>query len=489
MQDGTSAKPYDDSDKESILEYASKLKGMTLADVVTSEDSASEGEILIDGVHTKGKFGQLLERGYFMIENNNRAEPDFHKVGLELKSTPIVEKKERRKSAESTRSVKMKSKERLVLGIIDYYQALEKGFATFTDKNSEILIVFYHWEKNKPQTHLRIVKMVDWQPHGETLRIIREDWEVIQGFIDRGEAHLLSERHTKILSACTKGANKYTLRPQPHSDIFAKQRALSLKQSYMTEVFNNYPELFVKRKKQPSESLIKGDWAEGQSFNEFVIGHFGRFVGMTCWQIEQSLGIEVSDKAKNYYRLLTNHMLGIQSKGTVKEFEESGIKIKTIRLYLSGKPKEDMSFPAFKASELIHQDWEDSDFMSDIDREFLFVVFGFPTKDVKNANRKDLIFKGSFFWSVPDKDLDQMRAVWYDTQTKIREGHFDDFIRIKDDRLIHVRPHARDKNDLDDYMRIPKRCFWFNKKYVMGIVRDNLPKRRFKKGECLDDYL
>lgn len=43
--------------------------------------------------------------------------------------------------------------------------------------------------------------------------------------------------YTMYLAACTKGANAASVRRQPFSQIPAKQRAYSLKGSYMTQVF------------------------------------------------------------------------------------------------------------------------------------------------------------------------------------------------------------------------------------------------------------
>lgn len=55
-----------------------------------------------------------------------------------------------------------------------------------------------------------------------------------------GRAHELSEGDTLYLAACTKGANASSVRQQPFSTIPAKQRAYSLKSSYMTQILRNY---------------------------------------------------------------------------------------------------------------------------------------------------------------------------------------------------------------------------------------------------------
>ena len=74
----------------------------------------------------------------------------------------------------------------------------------------------------------------------EDLIIIEQDWERIMGKVRSGLAHEISEGDTLYLAACTKGANAATVRQQPFSDISAKQRAYSLKSSYMTQILNRY---------------------------------------------------------------------------------------------------------------------------------------------------------------------------------------------------------------------------------------------------------
>ena len=51
----------------------------------------------------------------------------------------------------------------------------------------------------------------------------------------------ISEGDTMYLGACTKGPTaEKSLRSQPFSDIKAKQRAYSLKQSYVSEILRRY---------------------------------------------------------------------------------------------------------------------------------------------------------------------------------------------------------------------------------------------------------
>ncbi len=468
--------PYNEDDIESILRYAARLSGNTMKEIL------GRGSGIIGGTNTKGYFGQLVERDYFYIDNNSIAAPDFGKVGMELKVTPM---KEQRGG--------LASKERLVLGIIDYNDVPEKHFHVFSDKNSHILIVFYLWSPDTDLYDYRVLKVVDWIPSEEDLRIIKEDWDVIEGYVLRGEAHLLSERHTKFLAACTKGAGHGgDLRTQPFSDVLAKQRALSFKQSYMTSLFHksrDINELIVDTPdivKRVDDTVFIEDWDEDTRFEAYILKRFDRFIGLSCKEIEEELNIDLDDTPKQYYYTLTLAMMGIFHKNRVRELEEANIKVKTIRLKKDGTSKESMSFPAFKYEELVEQSWETSDFYEQIDREFFFPVFQFNTTDTKKEARKELTFRGAFFWYVPDDDFIIIEQVWNETKERILEEDFDHFVKSTDGRISHIRPHARNSKDTYPYRGTEhvKRCFWFNADYIAKTVSDNLPESR----KTLDDF-
>ena len=467
--------PYDDSDTESILRYAARLTGMTLNDLV------SKGEIVIGDTHSKGRFGQIVEEVYFRIPNNSLPEPDFRKVGMELKVAPM-----------RSNGKDLVSKERMVLGIINYDEVPEKGFDTFLEKGSHILIVFYHWTESTDVYSYRVLKVVDWRPTEEELRLILEDWRVIEGYILRGEADLLSERHTRYLAANTKGAGHgRDQRSQPFSDRPAKQRSLSFKAPFMTALYHSHVDVNEILVDQPdraeeddSDTIFRGVWSEDQTFEEYVLSRFDRFVGRTCLEIEGMLDLDLNESSKQYYYTLTLAMLDVRGKKHVREFDEAGIMVKTVRVRLDGRPKESMSFPAFKYEELVGQTWETSDFRSQIDHEFLIPVFQFTSADPATEARKDLRFMGAFFWYVPDEDFKVIQKVWEDTRDKVDRGDFDHFVKSSDRRIAHVRPHGRNKMDTYPFRggHYTKRCFWLNDSYIRGVVRENLGRRSGKKG-------
>ena len=77
---------YNPSDKNSVIEFAKKLKGKSLRQVC---DPIISNHLYIG----KGNFGQVLEMYYFGYEPNSLAEADFSQIGMELKSSPLKQLK------------------------------------------------------------------------------------------------------------------------------------------------------------------------------------------------------------------------------------------------------------------------------------------------------------------------------------------------------------------------------------------------------------
>lgn len=182
-------KPYDIHSADSIINHAKKLKNTSLRQACSDE---------IDHADFKGKgsFGQLLEKFYFGYEPNSNAEADFLEAGLELKASPL----------KTLKNGDIRSKERLVLNIINYLEVHKEDFenSTFLKKNAHLLLVFYLYEKDKNLLDY-VIKLVDgWKYPDEDLAIIRHDWQTINQKIKDGKAHELSEGDTFYLGACTK---------------------------------------------------------------------------------------------------------------------------------------------------------------------------------------------------------------------------------------------------------------------------------------------
>jgi DNA mismatch repair protein MutH len=458
--------PYNLEDKVSIIEYAKLLKGKTLREVC--DESTLENTNL-----DKGNFGKILEKYYFLYEPNSNSEADFPLAGLELKSSPL---KQLQNNA-------FRSKERLVLNIINYLEVVNQEFKTssFWKKNANVLLVFYLHQVDFTILDYLIKLVGEWSFPDTDLEIIKNDWELIKQKISEGKAHELSEGDTFYLGACTKGANANSVRKQPFSDIPAKQRAYSLKQGYVNHIIATIAneETGIYGKLIPSVSTK-------QTIEEVVISKFLPYYGKTEEEILEILKIKINTKAKNFHANLTKAILGIELDKEIEEFDKAEIIVKTVRLKETGLPKEDISFSNFKFKEIVNQKWEDSDFASILGHKFLFVFFQFEN------NR--LILKKVKFWNMPYLDLLEVEKVWVKTKEIIVAGNivreikinekdikirFTNFPNKKFNSISHVRPHA--KNALDTYelptkdrltnqSEYTKHCFWLNNTYVKNEI-------------------
>lgn len=71
---------------------------------------------------------------------------------------------------------------------------------------------------------------------------------------------------------------------------------------------------------------------------------------------------------------------------------------------------------------------------------------------------------------MPEYDLEIAHEGWEDTKQKIKMGDYDNFVRIRDKSIIHVRPHGTDS--FKDLTPTPqgtmykKLSFWLNKEYI-----------------------
>ncbi|GLC87298.1 Sau3AI family type II restriction endonuclease [Lysinibacillus piscis] len=414
----------------------------------------------------KGGFGHIIEESHFGYEINSNAEPDFKELGIELKVTPF------RKNKNGTLS----AKERLVLNIINYMEEVHTEFETssFWHKNRKLLLMFYEWQQEINRGDFRIIETILYDYPEEDLIIIKKDWAYIVEKIRKGEAHLLSEGDTQYLGACTKGANKNSVRQQPYSDISASQRAYSLKQSYMTsivrEVITNEKLTYFASKSELREKTLE----------ELLQERFSLYIGMTQEEMAAQLGVPFVPSNKAFIANLISSLLGV--KGTrldkVAEFAKANIQFKTVRLKENGVPKEHMSFVNINFKEIVQEDWEES-YIRDyfLETQLLFVVFQF------NA-QSELIFKGIKLWHMPMDTIEtKVYEYWQEIRRVVNEGiqlHNtsrgvkNNLPDTKFNNVLHVRPKGRnaaDQTELPDGQRITKQCYWLNDSYIANILK------------------
>lgn len=441
--------------KESVLERGRAAIGIPLGEIDKTGRLATG----------KGAIGTVIEESWFGYTPNSESEPDFPEAGVELKVTPYLRNKNG-----------ICAKERLVCNIINYMEEYDRTFQTsaFWHKCNTMLLMSYEHLPGKPKGEFKIDEAVLFSFPEEDLAIIEHDWEMIMEKVRSGRAHELSEGDTMYLSACTKGANASSVRQQPFSSVPAKQRAYSLKASYMTQILNKY--IFGS---EESEYVIKGlHRLQHHSFEECVLQQLMPYYGKTLSQLQEHY--HINRLAKNANELLLAKILGVKGKIThTEEFQKAGIVPKTIRVQRNGKIKESMSFPTFDFIHLSQETvWEESElYMCLAPTKFLFVIF-------QERDDGEYIFNRAMFWNIPNGDLDEVRKVWERTVSVIRSGvHListprgvrNNLPKKTENRVAHVRPHGEngaDKLPLPDGRMMTKQCFWLNNSYILEQIKE-----------------
>lgn len=458
--------PYDPHDPSSVLGYSKELLGKSLRTYLA--DKGEEGW----DVGGKGDFGRLLERVYYLLENDNEAAPDIPESGIELKSGNIIT---RQRGGE-------RIKERLKLSTINYMNGFTAD--SFLESNlwpkvERILLMLFMQGKDARGTSLsrideecRYADFLAWD--AEEIKQMSEDWLSIKRMVVSNKATELSEGLTWYLSACTSGANSLDLTEAPGGR--AKRRAFCLKQSYL-----NYKLGFTAQVKGPKVILTP---PSGKGIERYVLEEMNRHADRYARDIAKELGrtdiYQVMPKSHNALlaKLLLKAILADKVERTeglethFEQFEKAGVIMKAICLESDGRLVESISFPAFKWVELASEErWEDSELYSQLTSKFLFLVF---KKQPDSEERK---FEGAFFWTMPSADLDEMRKLWADTIEKVRDNDYSRFLKKTEHPFGHVRPHARDKADTAPTPMggaETKKSFWLNNDYVRELVRKNV---------------
>lgn len=472
---------YDKTDAKSIERYAHRLVGHTFREVVEADrDGFSSIEDV--GYKNKGSLGNLLEERYFHYGSNTDSAPDFPEAGVELKTTPY---------RLNTRGKKV-AKERLVITMINYMKVINE---TFDDshlwlKSRLMLLVYYFYRKEiSNRLDYRIDYVSLFTPSKEDLKIIKEDYKKIVDKIRSGLAHELSEADTMYLAACTKGSSASDECRQPNSNVLTKPRAFSFKSSYMSYILNNHviPVSSALSEVYGLKSSLRQDEPdaivpEGKSvalFEQYVCSRINKYSGRTKDELCGEFNITRKTSAKNLGAIIAYRILGVRSN-SAEEFIKAGIKVKTIRVNQNDTITQNMSFPAMVFTEVANESWEESAIYKTLEgTRYFFVVY-------KYDEHNKLRLLGCKFWNIPREDLLEVKKVWERTKQLINGGlvvekkngkYKSNFPKITENRVCHVRPHARNAEDVDKLPNgtsFPKQSFWLNHSYILSQIKDLL---------------
>ena len=457
---------YDETNIESIVEYAQRLESKTI-DSVNKEQHSYAGMYQdvpenkkIENKNNKGSFGNYLEEAYFGKKNDNKSLADFPLANLELKASPL----------KTLSNYEVRVKERLALNHFTFNDIDKEVFETshFKEKNENILLVFYHHDSNLLPGDLQIQLADLWQCMKEDESQLRADWQIIVDKVHAGRAHEISEGDTLYLGACTKGSTAATsMQVQPHSDIKARGRALCFKSCYINHIYQ-----ILAQRKEHGRILEDRILSENETFEQKINSLFNPYLKKTADEICDLIGENYNVANKSRYADIARKIVGLKkSEDNLYEFNASGIQLKTIRVEPNGTSIESLSFKNVDFCGILEEDWEESDFYSAITSKFIFVLFKHDTKD------SEYYLDRVVFWQIPESDYQIFKDVWEDTKTKIQHGDYEHFIKMSENHVSHIRPKGKNAKDL---MYTPhgtfekKKCFWINQEYIQKNVLNQI---------------
>lgn len=438
-----------------VLEYAKRLRGKRLRDVIPASGRVSESK-----PGDKGAVGQLVERA-FGLARSSEQRPDFGIAGIELKVVPL------KKTSRSVRA-----KERTSVTMIDYGALVEESWksAKVRKKIEKILFVFYYHVDKGNLLDTVIEETVLWTPQEDLLPQIKSDWSIVRKKVLDGLAHEISEGDGRVLGAATKGAGGGKLVDQPRNPaVRAKPRAWAFKPALTTWLYEE-----TRPGSKPVVSLrdaLKLKPTEG--FEEVVLRRLEAYEGLTLSEVAKILSVSIS-KAKSASAILVRRAIGVlDDTASIREFKERGIKIKIVPLSPSGRPYEAMSFPKFDHMEVWKDEWEESDLLQQLDRMLIIPLI----REERITPKDKQVWGRAFFWSPSADQLNGIEREWRDYCRRIQAGEAKKLPGASETRYIHVRPHARDSRDTEQAPRIGqvvKKCFWLNQNFIARVVEANL---------------
>lgn len=348
---------------DELLDYTRNIVGKKFKDIDKNNQLKSGSK------KDKGILGKVIETGFYGYPNNNKAEADFNNLGIELKVSGYIK----------NRNGSVSAKERLVLGKIDYNSIINEEFnySKLLFKNKKILIIWYEYENGKEMADFTITNYQLYDMSSDEL-IIKNDYEIIKEKVAKGFAHLLSEGDTSYLGACTKGATSNDRTHQPASNILAKPRAFSLKNSYMTGILRSmYLTLDV-------------DNVEYKTIEEYVFAQIQKFIGKTQLDIYYNLtGNKYENKIpKNLGKMISDKAIGKDKELPSKNdlFLKTNYIIKNLPVNENGYPLERMSFKNLVLSDF-NDTWEDSSWKSYFEEVTIIVLCYEGNSKIKNGFR------------------------------------------------------------------------------------------------------
>ena len=184
-------------DEDELMDYAKKLEGLRFSEISSLIGKLDEGH----RKHTKGVAAKVIETDYFEIPSNSSEAPDFEKLGIELKVSPLryIE-----------RLKLYTTKERNVLKMVDYNDIANNEEWTQTKvqkKLNRVLFVLYVHDNSLNAWDWKVAKVFIWSPSNQQNKLIQNDYQIMRKNVLAGN-NLREGDHT-FFATCPKHGGGY----------------------------------------------------------------------------------------------------------------------------------------------------------------------------------------------------------------------------------------------------------------------------------------
>ncbi len=186
-------KPEPQSEQE-LLERAMSIAGLSFLELAEEAGKPVPDSLRKD----KGWVGQLLE-WHLGAPSGSKPQPDFDKLGIELKSIPI-----------SYSGTPLESTFVCVASLVGIHGARWET-SHVKQKLSRVLWVPVEGEREIPLPERRVGTPLIWSPSKQEEDALRQDWEELIEMIALGQVNKISAKMGEVLQIRPKAANSRAL--------------------------------------------------------------------------------------------------------------------------------------------------------------------------------------------------------------------------------------------------------------------------------------
>lgn len=462
-----SKRGYDNSDFESILIRASKMKGKTLADL----DIEISGESTLNKKAT-GWAGNVIHRWF--ADDDNASEPDLPLVlhpkithqGLEIKAVPLD------LYSEGGNQVKWP----MSLAMINFQEIHDSNHAEKIEesvlfrKDRWTLVVYYRYiAKARPSGEILGIGV--WNLENLMFDTINQDYDSIIDMIRKGQASELSERQTKILSARTKSGKATDRRSGGTGAIDAKPRVWAMKTKYIRKRMEKDGVDFNIR----DDSVFVNDDLQG-----YILDNIS---GRTVSQVASNFG-KTKLGSKDVARIVATTALhqrngGLGGKGKSNARFIDGHFLKVFNVNSKMYPDNSgLRFPHVPLTQLAIEDWNDSP-ISDLLESMLLI----PVMKKTDGKLIDGTYLEPIFPQISASDLAGIEKEWEMFTDLIKKGeakrkfdgkrYIDNLPKASETNFLHMRPCGRDGTVTEPDLlgnTCTKLALWLNARFVHKLI-------------------